>query len=106
VAFWLVLTPLAFAALAFATPSERVRPWLLPVAALAQLGLIALELSGVGGAPFPTWLRLDAIGRLLASYLAVLFTLCAAYAPGYLAQRAERPNRIFCAVMPMCSTLE
>jgi len=99
VAFWLVLTPLAFAALAFATPSERVRPWLLPVAALAQLGLIALELSGVGGAPFPTWLRLDAIGRLLASYLAVLFTLCAAYAPGYLAQRAERPNRIFCAVM-------
>jgi hypothetical protein len=27
---WLVLSPLAFALVAFATPSERLRPWLLP----------------------------------------------------------------------------
>ncbi len=96
---WLVLVPLAFAALAFATPSERVRPWLLPAAGATQLGLVALELLGRGSGFGAPWLALDALGRLVATYLAVLFFLCAAYAPGYLAQRVERPNRIFCSVM-------
>ena len=98
-AAWLVLVPLGFAALAFATPSERVRPWLLPVAGMVQLSLVALELAGVDAGLGRPWLGLDPLGRLIAAYLAVLFFLCAAYAPGYLAQRAERPNRIFCSVM-------
>jgi hydrogenase-4 component F len=96
---WLVLVPLAFAGVAFATPSARVRPWLLPLAGATQLGVVALELLGELGALGAPWLGLDAIGRLVAVYLAVLFSLCASYAPGYLAQRPERPNRIFCSVM-------
>jgi hydrogenase-4 component F len=98
VALWLVLAPLAFAALAFATPSARVRPWLLPAAGATQLCVMALELAGSGGEAAAPWLRLDAVGRLVGSYLAVLFFLCACYAPGYLAQRPERPNRIFCSM--------
>jgi hydrogenase-4 component F len=96
-AVWLFLTPLCFALAAFVTPSERVRPWLLPLAGATQLGLVAVELSGeaVSG---QSWLWLDPLGRLVTAYLALLFFLCAAYAPGYLALRSERPNRIFCAV--------
>jgi len=98
-ALWLVLTPLCFALAAFATPSERVRPWLLPLAGATQLGLVAFELGAHGDAPTGQWLWLDPLGRLVVAYLALLFFLCAAYAPGYLALRGERPNRIFCAVM-------
>src|SRR6266852_9749425 len=29
--------------------------------------------------------------------LSLLFFLCSLYAPGYLASRADRPNRVFCA---------
>ena len=36
-----VALPLAFALVAFAIPSERVRPWLIPVAALVQVPLLA-----------------------------------------------------------------
>ena len=98
-AIWLVLTPLCFAVVAFATPSERMRPWLLPLAGATQLGLVTLELGGHGGTIGQPWLGLDALGRLVTAYLALLFFVCAAYAPGYLVLRAERPNRIFCAVM-------
>jgi len=99
VALWLVLVPLAFAAVAFATPGARVRPWLLPAAGATQLGVVALELLGRGAGTGAPWLELDPIGRLVTAYLAVLFFWCAAYAPGYLAFRSERPNRIFCSVM-------
>jgi len=98
-AAWLVIVPLGFAALAFATRSERVRPWLLPVAGVVQLGLVGLELAGFDAGLGRPWLGLDPIGRLISAYLAVLFFLCSVYAPAYLAQRAERPNRVFCAVM-------
>jgi hydrogenase-4 component F len=99
VALWLVLVPLAFALAAFALPAPRVRPWLLPLAGATQLGVVALELASQAPGPGAPWVELDPLGRLVSSYLAVLFFLCAAYAPGYLALRSERPNRVFCAVL-------
>src|SRR5919204_2136992 len=91
----LVLLPLAFAALAAALPSQRVRPWLLPVAAAGHLALTLLALArpdvqAVGG-----WLKLDDLGRLVLALISVLFFACALYAPGYLALRPERSNRVF-----------
>src|SRR5205085_11487480 len=92
---------LARAAATFALPSPRWRPWLLPVGRLGQLALASAalfapaggaELSGLGG-----WLLLDALGKIVLGFLSVLFFLCALYAPGYLALRADRPNRVFCA---------
>jgi hydrogenase-4 component F len=93
--------PLVMAAATFAVPSNRWRPWLLPVGALGHLGLVAVAIfqpgdgipvSGLGG-----WLLLDALGKVILGFLSVLFFLCALYAPGYLALRADRPNRVFCA---------
>lgn len=99
--YLLIMFPLVMAAVTFAVPSNRWRPWLLPVGALAHLGLVAdaifqsddgTVLSGLGG-----WLLLDPLGKVILGFLSVLFFLCALYAPGYLALRADRPNRVFCA---------
>src|SRR5438270_5900063 len=97
----LILFPLMMAAVTFAVPSNRWRPWLLPFGALGHLCLVVvavhqscegIAVSGLGG-----WLLLDALGRVILGFLSVLFFLCALYAPGYLTVRADRPNRVFCA---------
>jgi hydrogenase-4 component F len=99
--YLLILFPLVMAAVTFAVPSNRWRPWLLPVGALGHLGLVAVAvfrpadgavLSGLSG-----WLLLDALGKVILGFVSVFFFLCSLYAPGYLALRAERPNRVFCA---------
>jgi hydrogenase-4 component F len=96
-----MIYPLAMAAATFAVPSNRWRPWLLPLGGLAHFGLVAAALvrsregivvSGWGG-----WLLLDALGQVFLGFLSLLFFLCALYAPGYLALRGDRPNRVFCA---------
>lgn len=100
-AYQLICFPLLMAALVFAVPSNRWRPWLLPVGALGQLYLAlsavfapasSEQISGLDG-----WLLLDALGKLVLGFLAVLFFLLTLYAPGYLAFRSDRPNRIICA---------
>jgi hydrogenase-4 component F len=97
----LILLPLAMAVATFALPSERLRPWLLPAGALGQLVLVGwvvlrasggTEVSGLGG-----WLLLDPLGKLVLGFLSLFFFLCSLYAPGYLALRKDRPNRVFCA---------
>ncbi len=99
--YGLILFPLAMAALTFALPSNRWRPWLLPAGGLGHLVLVAVAifqpgdgavLSGLG-----EWLLLDALGKVVLGFLSVLFFLCSLYAPGYLALRPDRPNRVFCA---------
>src|SRR5712692_3527983 len=68
--YLLIAFPLLMAGLTFALPSDRWRPWLLPL----------------GG-----------LGKVVLGFLGVLFFLCSLYAPGYLALRSDRPNRVFCA---------
>src|SRR5258708_4381173 len=94
-----ILLPLVMAVAAFALPSDRWRPWLLPVGALGHLALVFWAIlrssdgsvvSGLGG-----WLLLDALGKLVLGFLSVFFFFCSLYAPGYLALRPERPNRVF-----------
>ena len=99
-AYLLVLFPLLMAAAAFAAPSNRWRPWLLPAGALAQLVLAMVAIfqpSGRGPVSgLNDWLLLDPLGKVILGFVTVLFFLCALYAPGYLALRADRPNRILC----------
>ena len=45
----LVLLPIALGGLAFLLPSERVRPWLLPIAGTVHLALTAAAIAR--GAP-------------------------------------------------------
>jgi hydrogenase-4 component F len=99
--YWLILFPLLMSALTFALPSRRHRPWLLPAGGLGQLCLVMAAvfvpapgraLSGLGG-----WLLLDPLGMVVLGFISVLFFICSLYAPGYLALRPDRPNRVFCA---------
>src|SRR5437763_13787572 len=105
-AYVLVGFPLAWAVVMFVAPSNRWRPWLLPVGGLAQFGLVGTAIFpmwyGLETVSQPVtagegWLLLDALGKLVLGFLAVLFLLCMAYAPSYLAYRSERDNRIICA---------
>src|SRR6478609_2352741 len=96
--YLLVGFPLFMAAVAFAVPSNRFRPWLLPVTAAGHLGLFGYALAGTGEvAPGSGgWLALNALGKVFLGLVSFLFLICALYAPGYLRLRAERPNRILC----------
>jgi hydrogenase-4 component F len=98
--YMLILFPLLMAGLTFATASDRRRSWLLPLGGAANLVLVlsavlqppdSAPVSGLGG-----WLLLDPLGKVVLGFLSVLFFLCSLYAPGYLALRADRRNRVFC----------
>jgi hydrogenase-4 component F len=100
-AYLLIGFPMLMGMVALLAPSDRWRPWLLPIGGAVHLGLAAwavfppagaAPVSGMGG-----WLLLDALGKVVLGFLAVLFFLLSLYAPGYLAVRADRPNRVFCA---------
>lgn len=99
--YLLILFPLVMAAVTFALPSDRWRPWLLPLGGLGHLALVTAAIAQSATADPVTgldgWLLIDALGKVVLGFLAVLFFLCSLYAPGYLALRPDRPNRIFCA---------
>jgi hydrogenase-4 component F len=70
---------------------------------LAQLALAVVAIiqttagatvSGLGG-----WLLLDPLGKVFLGFISVLFFLCSLYAPGYLALRSDRPNRVLCTCL-------
>jgi hydrogenase-4 component F len=98
-AYLLILIPLIAAAAAFAVPSNRWRPWVLPVGGLAHLAatLFAVSRPADSVTALDGWLLLDPLGRLFLLFQSVLFFLCSLYAPGYLALRQDRDNRLFCA---------
>jgi hydrogenase-4 component F len=101
--YLLFLLPLGMAALTFAVPSNRWRPWLLPLGAAGHLALVsaALARSAEGDtlSAWGDWLLLDALGKVILGFLSLLFFLCSLYAPGYLALRSSRPNRVFCTTL-------
>lgn len=96
-----ILFPLAMAGLTYAVPSNRWRPWLLPLSGAGHLALVVMatvhrvngdRMTGLDGS-----LQLDALGQVVLGLISVLFFLCSLYAPAYLALRADRRNRVFCA---------
>src|SRR5450756_1131827 len=98
-AFALILFPLVMAGLTAAVPSNRLRPWLLPLAATAHLAMVFLALARPepdGGAG---WLVLDPPDRIVLLMVSTLFLFCSFYAVGYLHHRQERSNRVFCTCL-------
>jgi hydrogenase-4 component F len=100
--YLLILFPLAMATITFAVPSNRWRPWLLPVGALGHLGLVftaIVQSTDTALVALGDWILLDSLGKVVLGFLSVLFFLCSLYAPGYLALRSDRSNRVFCATL-------
>ncbi len=98
--YLLILVPLAMSALAFGVKSNRVRPLLLPLGAAVQLALVMYVIFELANEEVVTglngWLLLDPLGKVVLGFISVLFFGCSLYAPGYLAYRVDRPNRVFC----------
>ena len=99
-ALLLIIFPLAMMLVMFAIPSNRWRPWLLPVGAVVQLCLVQCAIFPLTETPVVTahngWLLLDPLGKLVLGFITVLFFICSLYAPSYLALRPDRSNRLLC----------
>ncbi|HSP35674.1 MAG TPA: proton-conducting transporter membrane subunit, partial [Thermoanaerobaculia bacterium] len=96
----LVIVPLLFALAAFLVPYDRVRPYIVALAAAIHTALtIAVVRSTAIDVTANQWFRPDALGRLVLLVVSTLFLICAIYAVGYLRVRANRPNRIFCTAL-------
>ena len=91
----LIALPVLAAGVAWLLPSDRQRPWVLPIAAAPHLVLSLLAVGDASASSFGGWLALDPPGRLVLLLLSVLFAICAVYAVGYLRYRRELSNRIF-----------
>jgi hydrogenase-4 component F len=97
--FALIGIPLLLGAAALAVPSNRWRPCLLPLAGGAHLALLATGLCRPEILAGNKWLSLDPLGKPVLLLVSILFFFCAIYSVGYLRQRGERGNRIFCACL-------
>jgi hydrogenase-4 component F len=96
----LVAVSLAFALLCALPMPARARHWLVPLGGAVHLALVILALAAGGDvAAASGWLVLDKLGRVVLPLVSVLFLACALYVPAYLALRADRPTRIFCAAL-------
>jgi hydrogenase-4 component F len=96
-----ILLPALAAIVAFALPSERWRPWLLPPVGVAHLLACLGELRGAPTSALGGWLMLDPVDRLVLPLISVLFACGSFYAAGYLSYRRERSNRVFCTCLLM-----
>ncbi len=96
-----IVVPVLGALAALAWPSERTRPRLLVVTGIAHGIATGIVLRGSAAPERAGWLALDPPGRVVLLVVSALFAVCAVYSVGYLAARAERPNRILCACLAL-----
>jgi hydrogenase-4 component F len=93
----LILVPLVGAAIAAVWPSDRSRPWLLPVVSLFHVLLSFGLLIHPPEIPAGAWFGYDPLARAVLPAVSLLYLLCSAYAVPYLQLRPERSNRVFVA---------
>lgn len=95
----LVCVPIVWALIALAIPSNRWRPWILPLGGISHLVMTVSALQEPQLRGFYGWLNLDPLGKIFLGLISLMFCLCACYAPGYLALRTNRNNRVLCACL-------
>jgi len=94
-AYLLIFFPLLMAAVAALIKSNRVRPYLLPLAAVPHCVVSFVVVFNSSLADTTTWLSLDPIGKIVLLIVSTLFMFCSFYAVPYLHYRSERQNRMF-----------
>ena len=98
-AFVMIFFPLIMASIAAAVPSNRLRPWLLPLTAVVYMAMVLFVLMRPDLMYTAKWLVLDPPGRIVLLVVSTLFLFCSFYTVGYLQYRKERSNRVFCACL-------
>lgn len=92
-----IFFPILLAGLAMLIPSNRLRPWLLPVVASVHSMITAAVLIRPEWGSNNPWLVLDPVGKIILLNISILYLFCSFYAVGYLKYRMERSNRVFTA---------
>jgi hydrogenase-4 component F len=95
----LIIVPLAGAVLAALWPSERTRPWLLPIVGVAHAAIAIWLLISPPPIIPGAWLAYDPLARAVLPAVSLLFLVCAVYGVSYLTIRPERPNRVFVSLL-------
>ncbi len=95
-AYALIFLPILMAALAAVIPSNRLRPWLIPVTGTAHLAMTLFTLTRLDLTATSGWLVLDPLGMLILLTVSSLFFFCSFYTLGYLRRSREHSNRVFC----------
>jgi len=94
-----IIAPLVLAVLALVVPSPVTRRWLIPLNGVLHAAACAV-ITIAPPAPFASgWLAVAPLSRVLLGFISLQYLVLSFYAPGYLAARAERPNRVFCAAL-------
>ncbi len=99
----MIFLPLLLAGLAALVPSNRLRPWLLPLGGLAHTAMLVSALVRpdlADWSPIPgtgVLLGLDPAGTIVLAVVSLLFLFASFYSVGYLHHRMDRPNRVFVA---------
>jgi len=94
-AYLLIFFPILIAAAATFVKSNRMRPVLLPIAAVPHCVLTYMVVFNSKLAFTANWLTLDPPGKIVLLLVSTLFLFCSFYAVPYLRYRSERENRIF-----------
>lgn len=95
----LIIIPAAGALLAALWPSDRTRPWLLPVVGIAHSVVALWLLADPPPVPPDAWLAFDPLARAVLPAVSLLFLFCSFYGVTYLRLRPERPNRSFVSLL-------
>ncbi|HEX5219533.1 MAG TPA: proton-conducting transporter membrane subunit [Verrucomicrobiae bacterium] len=95
----LITIPLLLAGIALVWPKDRTRPWLMPVAGVVHVIFALWLLVNPPEINPGSWLGFDAVARAVLPAISLLFLVCSFYGVTYLRLRAERPNRVFVAIL-------
>jgi len=94
-----IVGPIVLAVIAFLVRSAVLRSWLVVVNAVIHAAATAVIIVAPPGPMFGGWLAIAPLSRLLLGFISAQYLILSFYAPAYLAERAERPNRLFCAAL-------
>jgi hydrogenase-4 component F len=95
----MILFPIFMAGIAALIPSNRWRPWLLPITGLGHTAMTFAVLMRPDWTVYGPWLVLDPAGKIILLVVSLLFLFCSFYSVGYLHYRQERSNRVFVACL-------
>ncbi|MBW6521506.1 MAG: hydrogenase [Desulfoarculaceae bacterium] len=91
----ILLLPFSGSLLALILPSNRFRPWLLPIFGTLHLVLTFIVIQAGPLSAANGWLGVDPLSRLVLLIISLLFCGCSFYALGYLRYRISWGNRVF-----------
>lgn len=95
----LIFIPFAGALLAAIWPSDRTRPWFLPIVGLAHTVIVLCLMVSPPPVDPASWIAFDPLARAVLPAVSILFLCCAVYGVYYLRLRPERPNRVFVSML-------